>query len=215
MERFSFIRAAVTSALSVCAVAAASLMTAPSTPAQPAPPTPQCSHSRPTCPANSIVACMESGRCLDRAGRPVQGCRQYGCERLPPPRRRGRRAWAAGPMIFRVPAAVPRHRCPGGGRRYGRRLARPRRNAGLDGWPCASIAASAPSSGLAHRAVGSTPVFSGHSYRGAAANDHAGGLIVQRTSQATVVILAGVLAVSVFAVGPHTWTECKPTGKPC
>ena len=84
MERFSFPRDAAASALILCALAAVGVMTAPSAPAQPAPPVPQCARSQATCPANSVVACVESGRCLDRGGRRVEGCLRYGCDRLPP-----------------------------------------------------------------------------------------------------------------------------------
>jgi len=83
MERFSLVRAAIKSALVVCALPAAIAMTMSTAQTQPAPPLQQCAHSRPSCPANSMVACTAPGRCLDRGGRPVQGCRQYGCEQRP------------------------------------------------------------------------------------------------------------------------------------
>ena len=89
MERSSLVRAAIKSALVVCALPATIAMTVSTAQTQPAPPLQQCAHSRPSCPANSMVACTAPGRCLDRGGRPVQGCRQYGCEQQRPPRTSG------------------------------------------------------------------------------------------------------------------------------
>jgi len=109
MERFSFLRDAAATALIFGALAAAGLMTAPSAPAQPAPPVPQCARSQPACPANSIVACIEPGRCLDRGGRSVQGCRRYDCDRLPPDSRPPRTPGSGGGADDAQP------RTPGGG----------------------------------------------------------------------------------------------------
>jgi hypothetical protein len=81
MKMSSLVRAAIRTAVLVWALPVAIVMTAPTAQAQPRPE--QCSHSQPVCPRHMKLACTEPGQCLDRAGRPVQGCRRYGCVNYP------------------------------------------------------------------------------------------------------------------------------------